>query len=151
AEGGHESVRLFDFGIARALGRTARSTLLTVIDHSLGTPAFIAPELIEGSGNDDSRADLYALGVLIYYLLSGRPPFGGRSAAEVVDQQLHRQAPRLPPSAGLESLVARLLEKRPLDRPASADVVVSVLEEILSARIDREPLPADDPTGPPSE
>jgi len=129
--------KVLDFGMvktrheapAAAPGLTGESTIL-------GTPAFMAPELIVGKGTVDGRADLYAVGCLAYWLLTGEMVFTGKSAMEVLVEHV-RSAP-VPPSvrtgqpvpAALDALVLACLAKDPADRPASADALARELEGI---------------------
>ena len=134
---------LADFGIARAahFARTPADSFdatLTVPGTSLGTPAYMAPEQAAGSPEVDGRADLYALGVLGYEMLAGRPPFVGHSAQEILAAQLTR-APvpigelRPDTPAGLGALLMRCLEKPPAQRPGSALELLRDLEAQDSA------------------
>ncbi|MEJ2733602.1 MAG: protein kinase [Anaerolineae bacterium] len=123
-------VKLVDFGLAR----TAASRL-TGEGTVLGTVFYLAPEQILGQ-EVDARADLYALGVLLYELAAGRLPFTGDDALAVIAQHLH--APVVPPStyqaeipAWLDDLVVRLMSKPPQERPASAADVLRTLEPSL--------------------
>lgn len=131
-----------DFGIAKALSaaRAADSptdgsqpSTITRRGTSLGTPAYMAPEQAAGDAVDH-RADLYALGVVGYELLTGRPPFEGRTAQQLLaahaatcPEDVIRRRPAVPPHIG--ALVMQLLEKRPADRPQTADEVVRRLDE----------------------
>ncbi|MBC7788902.1 MAG: protein kinase [Anaerolineae bacterium] len=128
-----------DFGIAKALSAAATqdsglSTMpATATGVSLGTPQYMAPEQAAGDSGTDHRADLYALGVVAYEMLSGEPPFRGRTAqaliaAHIADvpEPVARRRPSVPPALG--DLVMRLLEKRPADRPQSAEEVQRALE-----------------------
>ena len=130
-----------DFGIAKALtaARTGEQSIdgrapstLTVRGTSLGTPAYMAPEQAAGDVVDH-RADLYALGVIGYELLAGRPPFDGRTAQQLLaahastrPDPVARHRPTVP--RDLAALVMQLLEKQPADRPQSAEQVLSLLE-----------------------
>ncbi len=129
------SILLGDFGLARPT--SAGATRLTMAGVAVGTPNAMAPEQIDGRDAIDGRADLYALGCLMFVCLAGRPPFSGRSA-EVM--QAHRTAP--PPDLaactsglpdGIAQLVARLMQKRPEDRPDSAASVRAALVPLLTA------------------
>jgi predicted ATPase len=124
-------VKLVDFGLAR----TAASRL-TAEGTVLGTVFYLAPEQILGQ-EVDARADLYALGVLLYELAAGRLPFTGDDALAVIAQHLH--APVVSPStyqaeipAWLDDLILRLMSKQPQERPASAADVLRTLEQSLS-------------------
>jgi len=99
----------------------------------IGTPAYMAPEVATGSGSIDGRADIYSLGGVGYWLLTGEQVFEGASPGEVL--QRHQSAPVTPPSqrgggaipAGLEALILRCLEKDPAARPQSADELAAAL------------------------
>ena len=123
------TVKLTDFGLARSV--TSR---LTAEGTVLGTVFYLAPELALGQPFD-GRADLYALGVLLYELTTHRLPFDGDDPLAVVSQHLHApvvppraHAPEIPPA--LDSLIVRLLSKRADDRPATAAEVKTALERI---------------------
>ena len=126
------SVKLTDFGLARTV--TSRATGAGMI---VGTIYYFAPE--QASGQEvDARADLYALGVLLYELVAGRLPFEGDDVLTVISQHLH--APVVSPSAhnaeippALDALIVQLLSKRPEDRPASAAEVRQRLAEFSAA------------------
>jgi serine/threonine-protein kinase len=127
-----------DFGIAKAVeaathGGAARATGLTTAGVAIGTPAYMAPEQAVADASVDQRADLYALGVIAYELLTGSHPFAGRTAQALMAAHLTETPVRLgqrradsPPA--LDALVTRLLAKDPASRPASADVVVEALD-----------------------
>jgi ABC-type oligopeptide transport system substrate-binding subunit len=119
--------KLTDFGLARS--RTSRLTSEATI---VGTVFYLAPELALGR-DFDGRADLYALGVMLYELTTGRLPFVGEDPLAVISQHLHDSpAPprarndQLPPN--LDALIVNLLSKDPADRPASAEEVRRILE-----------------------
>jgi ABC-type oligopeptide transport system substrate-binding subunit len=123
-------IKLMDFGLAR-IGDRPR---LTQEGTLMGTLDYLAPEIIQGRPAS-VKSDLYALGVMAYELLTGRPPFQGETPAAVLAQHLH--APATPPSAhnetvppGLDHLVLLLLNKEPENRPKSATAVGQVLVDI---------------------
>ncbi|MHB9032163.1 MAG: ABC transporter substrate-binding protein [Anaerolineae bacterium] len=121
--------RLMDFGLAR----TGDAPHLTAEGTLMGTFAYLAPELIQGQPAS-VRSDLYALGVILYECVTGRPPFSGTTALETLSQHLNATAvppshylPAIPPA--LEALIMRLLAKHPEDRPASAAEVLRILQQ----------------------
>jgi tetratricopeptide (TPR) repeat protein len=110
-----------DFGVAKAVHAAAGDATLTGTGMALGTPAYMAPEQAMADPGLDHRADLYAVGVLAYEMLTGRPPFQGPTAQTVIAAHLSepavllsRHRPSVPPA--LEALVMRCLEKLPADR-----------------------------------
>ncbi len=133
------TAKLVDFGLARTVA--SRLTAEGVI---LGTPFYLAPEQALGR-EIDHRADLYALGVMLYELTAGQLPFSGHDPLAIIAQHLH--SPVVPPTthnatipAALDRLIVQLLSKRPEDRPASAAEVRQALKAIL-----RREAPADPP------
>jgi eukaryotic-like serine/threonine-protein kinase len=135
--GAPEVVKLVDFGIAR-LAETARDGRETGEGLILGTPQYMSPEQASGL-SQDARADIYSLGVLLWELLAGRPPFHGASATHVLAAHLLEPAPRLPRSGPhgalprrLGRLLARMMAKRPEDRPDRMEAIAAELEEFLA-------------------
>ncbi|MGH7656739.1 MAG: protein kinase domain-containing protein, partial [Gemmatimonadales bacterium] len=127
-----------DFGVAKAMSSSSGATSLTSLGMALGTPAYMAPEQAAGDPNVDHRADLYAVGILAYEMLCGRPPFIGGTPQAVLAAQVtqspepctvHR--PMVPPA--LTALVMSLLQKHPADRPQSADLVLAQLDAIAGS------------------
>jgi TolB-like protein/Tfp pilus assembly protein PilF len=124
-----------DFGIAKALDASA-SLNITTAGFAIGTPAYMAPEQAAGSKTLDHRADVYAIGIVAYEMLTGRPPFTGDSPEQILAAQLtEHPAPiasrgSVPPA--LATLVMRCLEKYPANRWQSADEVLSQLDTITS-------------------
>jgi len=124
------TARLTDFGLARSMAsRLTSDGIIT------GTVFYMAPEQALGK-KLDGRADLYALGVMLYERVAGKLPFEANDPLAVISQHLH--APVVPPSTyneqvspALEALILQLLSKQVEDRPASADEVRSVMERIL--------------------
>jgi serine/threonine-protein kinase len=118
--GSETRVKLADFGIARLFGDTGQTQAGTVV----GTAEYMAPEQAAGAAVD-ARVDLYALGLVMFAMLTGRPPFRGGDVTEVLRRQRKEQPPRVSaivpgvPEA-VDDLVARLLSKDPADRPPSA-------------------------------
>jgi serine/threonine-protein kinase len=127
------TVKLVDFGIAKVQAPEGMSGL-TSAGAVMGTPVAMAPEQIRGQAVD-ARTDLYALGVLLYQLLTGRLPFDGASAVEVEEQHLHAPPPRLgervqvPPA--LEAVVQRCLAKKPEERWPDVTTFLTALRAAL--------------------
>jgi serine/threonine protein kinase len=140
-------VKVVDFGIAGFIQTAftlARSSELT----PAGTPEYGAPEQF-GTERGDERSDLYALGGVLFALLTGRPPFTGHHAMAIVRRKLDEDAPRLdslrpelPPA--LSQLVAELLDRDPKRRPASARQVHERLRHIWASVDATAPSPAAD-------
>ena len=124
-------IRVVDFGITQ-LGEAAGQQALTATHTVMGTAEYLAPEQAMG-GRVDGRADLYALGCVLFALLTGRPPFSGSSAVATMMQHTNDPVPdvrgqRPDTPAWLAALVTALLAKSPEDRPADAGAVVEALE-----------------------
>jgi serine/threonine-protein kinase len=131
---GDDRITLVDFGIAVCRPGNADATRLTS-GGLIGTPHYMSPEQAHGEVVD-ARADLYALGCVLYELVTGTPPFDG-SGFEVLLAHLGRPAPApsslvddTPPC--IDRLCAALLEKKPAARPASADAVVAMIDDALA-------------------
>ena len=120
-------VKVLDFGLVKAVDDSAReATLLTAPDSTTGTPAYIAPEMVRGDSVADHRVDIYTLGCVGYWLLTGRLVFQAPNAIQLMYQ--HANATPVPPSqrseleipAELDSIILACLAKYPEDRPQSA-------------------------------
>ena len=127
-----------DFGLAKALSESAHPRGLTSSGLVVGTPLYMAPEQAAGGSAPDRRTDLYSLGVVAYEMLTGAPPFTGRTSQAVM--AAHALEPPAPvtlrrPSAPapLSALVMQLLEKHAADRPQSAEEVLHILEAISTS------------------
>jgi tRNA A-37 threonylcarbamoyl transferase component Bud32 len=128
-----------DFGVAKAVTASSDSGAkgLTSLGVALGTPAYMAPEQATANPQTDHRADIYALGAMAYELLTGMPPFAGRTpeavlAAHVIEdpEPVERRRSAVPPM--LAALVRDCMAKRPADRPQTAAQVMHVLDSIAT-------------------
>jgi serine/threonine-protein kinase PpkA len=106
---------LTDFGIAR-LRRDLTDSRITETGMVIGTPTYMSPEQATGS-EVDGRSDQYALGVLFYEMLAGKPPFVGDTAMQIAFAHVHQPPPSLPVGHEfVEPLIMRMLSKKPADR-----------------------------------
>ena len=126
-----------DFGVAR----TVAAARMTMTGHFVGTPAYMAPELFEDVP-PSFAVDLYALGAILFELLSGSPPYVADDAIATIRAIRERPVPALPADlpAHLHEIVGRLLQKDPAQRYANARALASDLE-LLAARLDSEHVP----------
>jgi len=124
-EEGRETLKILDFGVIR--DQAEEGSRLTRMDQLVGTPLYMAPDQIRSASEVDTSADLYSLGVILYEMLAGRPPFKG-TFDQVLDAHLSAAPPSLPPSLGLDRLALELLAKLPGDRPTSAEEVIRTIE-----------------------
>jgi hypothetical protein len=129
-------VKLLDFGLVKAIDSNRMKTL-TAADAITGTPLYMAPETIKDAEGCDARGDLYALGAVGYYLLTGKPVFDSGNVIEIM--RAHVETRPLPPSQRTERLISRelellilmCLEKSPADRPQSAAEMVTLLGQCV--------------------
>jgi hypothetical protein len=129
---------LVDFGVARAMS-DAREEKLTATGISLGTPSYMAPEQAAGDPAVDHRADLYAIGLVAYEILTGTAAFSGTPQSVLAAQisaaprPLHAVRPGIPPA--LERVVNRCLEKNPAQRFQTADELLLALDALSATAV----------------
>ena len=120
-------VKVLDFGLVKAIGEDSRdATMLTAPDVTTGTPAYIAPEVVRGDRVPDHRVDIYTLGCVAYWLLTGRLVFQAPNAIQLMYQ--HANTAPVPPSQrsefeippALDSVILACLAKVPEERPQNA-------------------------------
>ena len=143
---------VMDFGVAKAVSEATGRQSITTVGVAIGTPAYMAPEQAAAQENIDHRADIYALGVTAYELLTGRPPFTGMSAQQVLAAHV-TQAPEpltqiraaCPPA--LAAVVMKCLEKRPADRWQSAEEITRQFDALVTPSGGMTPTAAVPATG----
>ena len=129
-----DTAKIVDFGLVKQLAPDVTDPEQSSVNTLMGTPLYLSPEAIKSPEAVDARSDLYALGAVAYYLLTGRTVFEGQTLVEICGQHLHTRP--VPPSeragrslpSDLEALVLRCLEKNPADRPESAAQLKRALE-----------------------
>jgi serine/threonine-protein kinase len=126
-----------DFGVAKAVSASATRDTMTTVGLAVGTPHYMAPEQAMGAGDIDHRADIYALGILAYEMITGRTPFEAKTpqgilAAHVMEapKPIRELRPGLPEP--LAAAIMRCLEKQPADRWQSADELLAHLDLIAA-------------------
>jgi serine/threonine-protein kinase len=131
------AVRILDFGIARAIEAQPATPRLTAAGALVGTPGYMAPEQLEGASGD-VRSDLFALGTVLYELVTGTNPFQGKTASSTAARILTLEPappsvvnPLFPPA--LDAIVARCLKKDPAERYGSAAGLAADLDALLAS------------------
>jgi eukaryotic-like serine/threonine-protein kinase len=139
-EADNELVKILDFGVAKLLDREEQASV-TQADTAVGTPLYMSPEQVSGASDVDQRADIYAVGAILYQLLAGRPPHPGTNPKAVMaailtaePEPLNSLRPDLPPA--LVRVVHGALSKRRADRPATAQRLERALAPFATSRID---------------
>ncbi|MFB3778163.1 MAG: serine/threonine-protein kinase [Bryobacteraceae bacterium] len=135
----YDFMKVLDFGLVKNVSRN-ETLHLTATGVTAGTPAYMAPEVAMGEEHIDGRVDIYALGCVAYYLLTGAPVFDEKSATAMA--MAHVQKPPTPPSqrsevpvpAQLDEIVLRCLAKKPEQRPQSAQDLSRLLASISDVR-----------------
>jgi serine/threonine-protein kinase len=135
--GGARVVKLLDFGIAKLLHPEAGEGGLTVVGTRLGTSYTMAPEQIRGDGVD-ARTDIYALGVVLFHLLTGQYPFRAETMTEIERQHLEAPPPRpsqaAPVAPALDAIVLRCMEKTADRRFQTVKAFVEALREVVGSK-----------------
>ena len=131
-------IKLLDFGLARRMVDDESATVanLTIAGQVMGTPAYMAPEQLEGAPLD-GRTDLFAAGVLLFEMVTGRSPFAAKSQMASVHAVLHDRPPALVGDASVEAvdrIARRALEKRPDDRYQTAAEMAAAVRAASEAR-----------------
>jgi hypothetical protein len=114
----------------------AGSGQITQANVAIGTPAYMSPEQAKNAAHVDARADIYSLGCTLYVMVTGRPPFEGRTVLEILSK--HKTQPITPPEMvvkrvpkSLSAIILKMVAKKPEDRYASLSEVIAALEGFL--------------------
>jgi serine/threonine protein kinase/TPR repeat protein len=154
-DGGDFTVKVIDFGLAKNSRADNEDSATLTAGGFLGTPHFASPEQLE-ERETDVRADIYSLGVTLWYMLQGETPFSG-STAQVMSQHLNREPPFQDlhgQSPSVINLLRRMMAKNPNDRPPTPTQLRQEIEKIIEEIQDREPAelsPALEPSALPTE
>lgn len=155
----HGMVKVADLGIVKVPGATggsegggqarsagtlgeSASSAVTMAGVAMGTPHYMAPEQARDSASVDARADIYSLGCTLYMLITGHPPFAGKTAVEVITK--HASEPVVPPDVvvkrvpkAVSEIILKLVAKEPADRYANMGEVIKALEGFLGVESGR--------------
>jgi DNA-binding response OmpR family regulator len=127
-------VKVLDFGAAKLALDLGPSSVITRTGDLVGTPLYMSPEQCRGTGEVDARADVYALGCMLFEMLCGRPPFVNGGIGMIIGSHIYQPAPQASSLADvdplLDALLARALAKEPDERPQSMSEVAAELAEL---------------------
>jgi eukaryotic-like serine/threonine-protein kinase len=136
----HDTAKLLDFGLVIPPAGNPESEKLTQEGAITGTPAYMSPEQAGGQDKIDARSDIYSVGALAYFLLTGQSPFAGRSGVKILAAHLYEapapltaHRPDVPPD--LETVVLKCLAKNPTDRFPNVRSLESALAESDKVRL----------------
>ena len=133
-------VKLLDFGLVKEIDNSS-AALVTISGGVVGTPLYMSPEAYQSPDTVDARSDLYAVGAVGYFLLTFTPPFAGKHAVDILNQQVNTPPERpslrlgLPVTPELEQLLLRCLSKSAADRPGTANEIIAELDRIPTAHL----------------
>ena len=138
-------LKILDFGIARVLSQVSATSQGAII----GTPLYMAPEQTRSSQHVGPTSDVYSLGAMLFEMLTGRPPFIGETASQLIASHLFEPPPKvsqlMPIDRKLDRIVERCLAKAPEGRPQSMKELAELLAPFVPARPSLPPMPAPSP------
>jgi eukaryotic-like serine/threonine-protein kinase len=134
--GMYDFVKVLDFGLVKT--NDAKEANLTSANVITGTPLYLSPEAIRSPDSVDSRADVYAVGAVAYFLLTGRPPFLANTITDILMKHLNAKPESLATlgvtvSSEFESWIMKCLEKEPFNRSSNAGVLLDELNTMPTA------------------
>ncbi len=125
-----DAVKVLDFGLVKSIGEPHTRDLTRAL-RILGTPSYMAPERIEDPGSADLRSDVYSLGALGYFMLTGRPPYQAENDLALAYQVVNAPVPEFDTANSLTALISNCLQKTAADRPQNTPQVIDRLEQIM--------------------
>lgn len=125
-----DAVKVLDFGLVKSIGEPHTRDLTRAL-RILGTPSYMAPERIEDPASADPRSDIYSLGALGYFMLTGRPPYQAENDLALAYRVVNAPLPELDSVNSLTALVRSCLQKKAADRPQNTSEVIDRLDQIM--------------------
>lgn len=136
--------KILDLGLSKNTEST--DGYATAQGMTVGTPHYMSPEQARGSAQTDLRTDIYSLGVTLFHMLTGSPPFVAKSAEKIMEKHLKERAPK--PSeicpevpASVDALVTRMMAKKPEERYANCESLCADLKRVMHGKMPSEPHP----------
>ncbi len=123
-------VKVLDFGLVKSVAEPHTQDLTRAL-RILGTPSYMAPERIEHPASADIRSDLYSVGALGYFMLTGKPPYEAENDLSLAYKVINAPVPLLDLDGSLSELINRCLQKDVVKRPQSAQEVIDLLQQVM--------------------
>jgi serine/threonine protein kinase len=141
---GRQSIKVLDFGLAKVIGSRSFDGRLTGPNALIGSPLYMSPEQMTDSSVVDGQTDIWSIGVLLFELLAGRPPFSASSLPQICTLVLHGKAPSLSDLGvvvpeGLEGVIQRCLRRNPSNRFSSVADLGQALAPFTSVQLGLRP------------
>lgn len=156
---GRERAKILDFGVSKVLqedGAPKTDQILTAMDATLGSFAYMAPEQVRGAATADERSDIYAIGSVVFRALVGKLPFDGITSSMLASAKLETEPPPLAKATGeqwpasIESFVGKCLAKQREDRFATATEALTALRTVMQKHATVTGQPPGEASRPPS-